>query len=70
MLTLPRREIILSPILHVYRQKDDVAGELPVAFVVRSNGFELTEETVKEFVAKQVGRNFLPSPPYSNQSLP
>ncbi|XP_059624944.1 4-coumarate--CoA ligase 2 [Cornus florida] len=38
----------------VVPQKDDAAGELPVAFVVRSNGFELTEEAVKEFIAKQV----------------
>ena len=36
------------------RQKDEVAGELPVAFVVRSNGFDLTEEAVKEFIAKRV----------------
>ncbi|XP_042481166.1 4-coumarate--CoA ligase 2-like [Macadamia integrifolia] len=38
----------------VVPQKDEVAGEFPVAFVVRSNGFELTEEAVKEFIAKQV----------------
>ncbi|XP_043695180.1 4-coumarate--CoA ligase 2-like [Telopea speciosissima] len=38
----------------VVPQKDEVAGEFPVAFVVRSNGFDLTEEAVKEFIAKQV----------------
>lgn len=38
----------------VVSQKDDAAGEVPVAFVVCSNGSELTEEAVKEFIAKQV----------------
>ncbi|EEF42352.1 4-coumarate--CoA ligase 2 [Ricinus communis] len=38
----------------VVPQKDEVAGEVPVAFVVRSNGFELSEEDVKEYIAKQV----------------
>jgi 4-coumarate--CoA ligase len=39
----------------VVPQKDEIAGEVPVAFVVRSNGdLELTEESVKEYVSKQV----------------
>ncbi|BAT91202.1 hypothetical protein LR48_Vigan08g199000 [Vigna angularis] len=35
----------------VVPQKDDAAGQVPVAFVV---GFDLTEDAVKDFVAKQV----------------
>jgi len=38
----------------MFRQNDEVAGEVPVAFVVRSNGNDITEEDVKEYVAKQV----------------
>ncbi|KAL7106698.1 hypothetical protein ACP275_06G010000 [Erythranthe tilingii] len=38
----------------VVPQKDEAAGEVPVAFVVPSNGFELTEEAVKDFISKQV----------------
>ena len=34
--------------------KDDLAGEVPVAFVVKSNGSNITEEEIKQFVAKQV----------------
>lgn len=39
----------------VVPQKDEAAGEVPVAFVVRSaNALDLTEQTVKDYVAKQV----------------
>ncbi|KAF8099198.1 hypothetical protein N665_0248s0027 [Sinapis alba] len=38
----------------VVPQGDEVAGEVPVAFVVRSNGNGITEEDIKEYIAKQV----------------
>ncbi|KAK8945389.1 putative 4-coumarate--CoA ligase 2 [Platanthera guangdongensis] len=38
----------------VVSQKDEAVGEVPVAFVVRSNGGDLSENEVKEFIAKQV----------------
>lgn len=34
---------------------DEKAGEVPVAFVVRTNDFTTTEEEIKQFVSKQVG---------------
>ncbi|KAG2317478.1 hypothetical protein Bca52824_020600 [Brassica carinata] len=34
--------------------KDEVAGEIPVAFVVRSEGSQLTEDDAKSHVNKQV----------------
>ncbi|XP_020570764.1 4-coumarate--CoA ligase 1-like [Phalaenopsis equestris] len=34
--------------------RDDLCGELPVAFVVLSNGHEVTEDEIKQYVSKQV----------------
>ncbi|XP_074276318.1 4-coumarate--CoA ligase 1-like [Silene latifolia] len=38
----------------VVAMKDDAAGEVPVAFVVRSNGCKITEDDVKQYISKQV----------------
>jgi 4-coumarate--CoA ligase len=38
----------------VVPRKDEISGELPVAFVVQAPGFNLTEDDIKAFVAKQV----------------
>lgn len=38
----------------VLPMKDESAGEVPVAFVVRSNGYLITEDEIKQFVSKQV----------------
>ncbi|KAM0023916.1 putative acid--thiol ligase [Helianthus debilis subsp. tardiflorus] len=38
----------------VVPQKDIAAGEVPVAFVVLVTGMEITEEEVKDYIAKQV----------------
>jgi hypothetical protein len=34
--------------------KDDSCGEIPVAFVVASGGSGITEDEIKQYVAKQV----------------
>lgn len=34
--------------------RDEEAGEIPVAYVVRKQGIELSEADVMDFVAKQV----------------
>ncbi|XP_074588158.1 4-coumarate--CoA ligase 3-like [Curcuma longa] len=38
----------------VVPMKDEAAGEIPVAFVVRSNGSQITEDELKQYVSKQV----------------
>ncbi|KAG8388182.1 hypothetical protein BUALT_Bualt02G0099200 [Buddleja alternifolia] len=38
----------------VVSMKDEQAGEVPVAFVVTSNGSTITEDEIKQFVSKQV----------------
>lgn len=35
--------------------KDEAAGEIPVAFVVRSGGSKISEDQIKEYVSEQVG---------------
>ena len=37
-----------------FSKKDEVAGEVPIAFVVRAHDAEIDESAIKEFVAKQV----------------
>lgn len=36
------------------RMKDEAAGEVPVAFVVTSNGSVIGEDEIKQFISKQV----------------
>ncbi|KAK4414048.1 4-coumarate--CoA ligase 1 [Sesamum alatum] len=38
----------------VVPMKDETAGEVPVAFVVKSNGSIITEDEIKQFISKQV----------------
>ncbi|WOL19037.1 4-coumarate--CoA ligase 1-like [Canna indica] len=38
----------------VVQMKDEAAGEIPVAFVVRSNGSQITEDEIKQYISRQV----------------
>ncbi|KAI4376252.1 hypothetical protein MLD38_014037 [Melastoma candidum] len=38
----------------VVPMKDEIAGEIPVAFVVRSNGSQISEDEIKQSISKQV----------------
>ncbi|XP_031257872.1 4-coumarate--CoA ligase 2-like [Pistacia vera] len=38
----------------VVPMKDDQAGEVPVAFIVKANDSQITEDEVKQFISKQV----------------
>lgn len=37
--------------------KDELAGEVPVAFVVRSSESVVSEDEIKQFIREQVGIN-------------
>lgn len=39
---------------------DEVAGEVPVAFIVRFDGSNITEDEIKQFISKQVRPVILP----------
>ncbi|URD99412.1 AMP-binding enzyme [Musa troglodytarum] len=41
------------------RMKDEVAGEVPVAFVVRPGGSQITEDEIQRYVSKQVNQGML-----------
>ena len=45
--------------IHLSSVADEDSGEIPVAFVVRKNGSSLSEETVIDYVARQVLLYFL-----------
>ncbi|KMZ61499.1 hypothetical protein ZOSMA_524G00010 [Zostera marina] len=38
----------------VIPMKDELAGEVPVAFIVRSSDSDVTEDELKKYISKQV----------------
>lgn len=38
--------------------EDEAAGEIPVAFVVRSKGSKISENDIKNYISDQVGLYF------------
>lgn len=37
--------------------QDELAGEVPVAFIIRTESSEISENEIKQFVAKEVIQN-------------
>lgn len=58
-LEIPKFVVLIS-LLEMWQLKcgcsmaDETAGEVPVAFVVRVNGANITELEIKRYIAKQV----------------
>lgn len=40
---------------------DEVAGEVPVTFIVRFDGSNITEDEIKQYISKQVRPLILPN---------
>jgi 4-coumarate--CoA ligase len=45
---------MLTLLVIFLRVKDDLCGEVPVAFIKRIEGSEITENEIKQFVSKEV----------------
>jgi len=43
-----------------FRMKDEDAGEIPVAFVTKSENSQVTEEEIIQYISKQVNLNYSP----------
>jgi hypothetical protein len=49
-----RKNAHFPPGYFPFRVKDDLCGEVPVAFIKRIEGSEITENEIKQFVSKEV----------------